>query len=221
MRFDTRVSHFKSKRVLPSMPANEHLLSGCQSQKTQGLLYPPTPHHNTPLNTRKSHKTVSRLERCKRVMQSRGKSWKSMTNTAGWPRGRTMPLRPLAYTCFTKSGNKGAFRLPEAMWDHFRCTVEPSSGHIRCRGNSWKVVQSPEKSLKMAENQGKFTMERCSRRKGVLRSALNFQKNPRPHKNKIGTSTPPSKKPRNPPPPSKRRNFMGMGVLPAASPRRP
>ena len=37
---------------------------------------------------------------------------------------------------------------------------------------SWKVVQSRGKSLKMLENQGKFTVERGPRRKGVLRDLL-------------------------------------------------
>ena len=37
------------------------------------------------------------------------------------------------YACFNRSGNKGAFRLPGATWDHFRCMVEPSPGHIWCR----------------------------------------------------------------------------------------
>ena len=31
------------------------------------------------------------------------------------------------------SGSKGAFRLPGATWDRFRCTVEPSPGHIQCQ----------------------------------------------------------------------------------------
>ena len=35
-----------------------------------------------------------------------------------------------------RSGNKGAFRLPGVRWDHFRCSVEPSFGHIRCRLNA-------------------------------------------------------------------------------------
>ena len=34
---------------------------------------------------------------------------------------------------FNRAGSKGAFRLPGATWDHFLCTVEPSSGQIRCR----------------------------------------------------------------------------------------
>ena len=42
-------------------------------------------------------------------------------------------LRPFAYAYFSTSGSNGAFSLPGATWDHFRCTVEPSPGHIRCR----------------------------------------------------------------------------------------
>ena len=45
----------------------------------------------------------------------------------------THPWRPLFYACYHGSGSKGAFRLPGVMWDRFRCTVEPSPGHIRCR----------------------------------------------------------------------------------------
>ena len=41
------------------------------------------------------------------------------------------PCLPLS--CFHRSGSKGALRLPGATWDHFRCTVEPPPGHIRCR----------------------------------------------------------------------------------------
>ena len=42
------------------------------------------------------------------------------------------PLRPLVYAYLSRSGSKGAFSLPEAAWDHVRCTVEPPPGHIRC-----------------------------------------------------------------------------------------
>ena len=47
------------------------------------------------------------------------------------------PLWFCAY--FNRSGSKGAFRLPRVTWDHFRCTVEPSPGHFRCR----KFLQFP------------------------------------------------------------------------------
>ena len=46
------------------------------------------------------------------------------------------PLRPLVVYFFylvLGLGNKRAFSLSEATWDHFCCTVEPSPGHIRCR----------------------------------------------------------------------------------------
>ena len=45
-------------------------------------------------------------------------------------------LAPLAspnLCLFFKSGNNGVFRLPGATWDRFRCTVEPSPSHVRCR----------------------------------------------------------------------------------------
>ena len=31
------------------------------------------------------------------------------------------------------AGSKEPFSFPGATWDHFRCTVEPLPGHIRCR----------------------------------------------------------------------------------------
>ena len=42
-------------------------------------------------------------------------------------------LSPLVYTFFSVWKQRGAFRFPGVTWDHFRCTVEPSSGHNRCR----------------------------------------------------------------------------------------
>ena len=48
---------------------------------------------------------------------------------------RSYPLRSLVCTLFNKGGNRRAFRLPGEGGDHFHCTVEPSSGHIRCREN--------------------------------------------------------------------------------------
>ena len=47
-------------------------------------------------------------------------------------------LVPLAFPCFVlclilRDGNRRAFRLPLAGRDDFHCTVEPSTGHIRCR----------------------------------------------------------------------------------------
>ena len=46
---------------------------------------------------------------------------------------RAHPLRPCVFAYFHWSGSRGAFKLPGATWDRFRCTVEPSGGHIRCR----------------------------------------------------------------------------------------
>ena len=46
-----------------------------------------------------------------------------------------------------------------------------------------------------------------------------FRKKPHAHKNKIGTSTPASKKPQHPPP--KRRNLMGMEVFLQKEPKMP
>ena len=37
------------------------------------------------------------------------------------------------YVYFNRFGSKGACSFPGATWDRFRCTVEPSPGHIRCR----------------------------------------------------------------------------------------
>ena len=38
----------------------------------------------------------------------------------------------------------GALSFPGATWDRFRCTVEPSPGHIRCR--CWQALQHIERS---------------------------------------------------------------------------
>ena len=60
-----------------------------------------------------------------------------------WKKHRVVPhvhpSRPLVYAYFNRSGSKGAFSLPGATWDHFRCMVEPSPGHIlgaRLRGRT-------------------------------------------------------------------------------------
>ena len=56
---------------------------------------------------------------------------------------RAHPCVPVC-TYFNRSGNKGAFRLPGATLGHFRCTVEPASGHIRCRNAvSESTVSTP------------------------------------------------------------------------------
>ena len=46
---------------------------------------------------------------------------------------RAHPSRTLLYVYFNRGGSKGAFSFPGATWDCFRCTVEPSPGHSRCR----------------------------------------------------------------------------------------
>ena len=46
---------------------------------------------------------------------------------------RMHPLRPHVYAYFNRAESKGAFRLLGATRDHFRCTLEPSPGHVRCR----------------------------------------------------------------------------------------
>ena len=43
------------------------------------------------------------------------------------------PSRTLLYVYFNRSGSEGALSFPGATWDRFRCMVEPSPGHIRCR----------------------------------------------------------------------------------------
>ena len=47
--------------------------------------------------------------------------------------GNCMTGRPGYRTMFNRSGSEGAFSFPGATWDRFRCTVEPSPSHIRCR----------------------------------------------------------------------------------------
>ena len=51
-----------------------------------------------------------------------------------WRKYRAVPrARPLVCAYSNGSGSKGALRLAGTTWDHFRCTVEPLPGHIRCR----------------------------------------------------------------------------------------
>ena len=40
---------------------------------------------------------------------------------------------PVFLLVLNSFGSKGAFRFSGATWVHFRCKVEPSPGHIRCR----------------------------------------------------------------------------------------
>ena len=50
------------------------------------------------------------------------------------------------FVCIFRSLNKGAFRFPGVTRDHFRCTVEPSSGHVQCRFmHRWKPDQDDRK----------------------------------------------------------------------------
>ena len=64
---------------------------------------------------------------------------------------RSHPLRPLVLKSFSRGGNIRAFRLTGEDGDHFHCTVEPSSGHIRCRSTtvlgileSIEILESPQ-----------------------------------------------------------------------------
>ena len=43
------------------------------------------------------------------------------------------PCVPLFGTLFNTGRNRRAFRLPGEGGDHVHCTVEPLTGHIRCR----------------------------------------------------------------------------------------
>ena len=54
------------------------------------------------------------------------------------------PSRPLVYACFKRFGSKGAFSRPGVTRDHFRCTVGPSPGHIRCRSSKSLHAQNFE-----------------------------------------------------------------------------
>ena len=56
---------------------------------------------------------------------------------------RAHPSRALLYAYFNRSGSKGAFSFPGATWDRFRCTVEPSPGHIRCRKGKTPYLPNP------------------------------------------------------------------------------
>ena len=53
---------------------------------------------------------------------------------------RAHPSRTLVYAYFNRSRSKELFSFPGATWDRFRCTVEPSPGHIRCRISRTKNV---------------------------------------------------------------------------------
>ena len=69
------------------------------------------------------------------------------TDVTGWPGDRTMemnggstasylartPCIPVFSLFKSSSGSEGAFRLPGATWDHFRCAVELLLGHARAQ----------------------------------------------------------------------------------------
>ena len=57
-----------------------------------------------------------------------------------WKKYLAHTPRPRLYAYLNRSGTKRAFSLPGAMWDHFRCAVEPSPGHIRCRSFETKKL---------------------------------------------------------------------------------
>ena len=59
---------------------------------------------------------------------------------------RAHPLWPCVFACCRSSGSKGAFRLPGATWDHFRCMVEPAPGHIRCRALQVRKLSCSQES---------------------------------------------------------------------------
>ena len=62
-----------------------------------------------------------------RTMETNGRSTASYL-------ARTLCF-PVFLLLDNKSGGKRGLKptLSGATWDHFRCTVEPSPGHIRCR----------------------------------------------------------------------------------------
>ena len=94
----------------------------------------------------------------------------SMPKMTGRPGYRTMemiggssapylartPCVPLFCTLFNRGGNRSrAFRLPGAGGDHFHCTVEPSSGHIRCREPRPLKIHQKSPSALNAKSPGK------------------------------------------------------------------
>ena len=54
------------------------------------------------------------------------------------------PCVPLFCALVSKGGSRRAFRLPGEGGDHFHCAVEPSPGHIRCRGYSKAFLNPPK-----------------------------------------------------------------------------
>ena len=62
-------------------------------------------------------------------------------------------LVPLAFPCFVlcllrvDREASGVFRLPGEGGDHFHCTVEPSSGHIRCRSGNASFLRNGSREV--------------------------------------------------------------------------
>ena len=97
-----------------------------------------------------------------------------MPNMTGRPGYRTMEMNggssapylartlcvPLFCTLFHRGGNRRAFRLPGAGGDHFHCTVEPSSGHIRCRGEERNSRNQPVHSRNLIASIAFYTAAR-------------------------------------------------------------
>ena len=59
---------------------------------------------------------------------------------------RAHPSRTLLYAYFNRSGSREAFSFLGGTWDRFRCTVEPSPGHIRCQ---YKFCNFPALSVEI------------------------------------------------------------------------
>ena len=61
-----------------------------------------------------------------------------------------VPRVPFSMLILNRSGSKGAFGFPGATWDRFRCTVEPSPGHIRYRCSAAKKHSPVNQSFEPA-----------------------------------------------------------------------
>ena len=61
------------------------------------------------------------------------------------------PRTPFFMLILVGPGSKGAFSFPGSTWDCFRCTVEPSPGHIWCRStppaSSTTIWSCPDSSI--------------------------------------------------------------------------
>ena len=108
--------------VSPSMTWNLNLHAGHCRYRLEGIFSPPAPYDGP-----------GKIYPCPIFLDNRGTGqWKWIEEV---PRRTSLvPLCvPLFCTLFNRGGNRSAFRLPGAGGEHFHCTVEPSSGHIRCR----------------------------------------------------------------------------------------